>query len=184
MMHAVTTCGVCKQSSFVASGIATPLTAGACERLLCDSLEIGDLESTAVQPLKPNIPTPTRRRVFVRDRFACAVPGCRSARHLDQHHVVWRSRGGTHAITNLVTLCGGHHDRVHDGRLVITGTAPDALVFQFHRPGEDEPHRVLTSAPVRFEAGSDEERSVPRGTEAEQVPSCFERPRGSVRRPS
>jgi len=43
-MHAVTTCRVCKQSRLVAGGLETPLGEKACERLLCDSEEVGDLE--------------------------------------------------------------------------------------------------------------------------------------------
>ncbi len=170
-LHAVTTCRVCKQSAFVAGGIEVPLTEAGRERLLCDSAEVGDLESERPAPLKPNIPSPTRRKVFIRDRFACVVPGCRSRRHLDLHHVIFRSRGGTHAMCNIVVICSAHHARAHEGLLVITGRAPDALVFEFRRSGEDEPHLVLTSAPVVFEAVDDED-SVPRGTEAEPVPQA------------
>ncbi len=162
--HAVTTCRVCKQSSFVAGGMEVPLTEAARERLLCDSAEVGDLEGDALVPLKPDIPSPTRRKVFIRDAFACSVPGCRSRRHLDVHHVIFRSRGGTHAMSNLAVLCGGHHDHVHAGRLEITGRAPDGLVFAFRRAGDDEPHMVLTSAPVVFDVFDEEASSVPRGT--------------------
>ncbi len=163
-LHAVTTCRVCKQSAFVAGGIEVPLTEAARERLLCDSAEVGDLESETLVPLKPNIPSPTRRKVFIRERFACAVPGCRSRRHLDIHHITFRSHGGTHALSNVLLTCAGHHAQVHEGRLVITGRAPDELVFAFRRAGEDEPHLVLTSAPITFEVIDDEDCSVPRGT--------------------
>jgi len=54
--------------------------------------------------------------------------------------------------------------------LELTGVAPDRLVFAFRRLGEDEPHLVLTSEPIRFEL-ADEEDSVPRGTSAAPVPS-------------
>jgi len=166
-IHAVTTCRVCKQSSFVAGGMEVPLTEAACERLLCDSAEAGDLESDEVIALRTNIAQPTRRRVFIRDRFACVVPGCRAGRNLDLHHVRFQSRGGTHAMSNLVVLCSGHHAHLHDGRLAITGVAPDRLVFVFRRDDDDEPHRVLTSAPVVFDPDDyADEDSVPRGTEA------------------
>jgi len=168
--HAVTTCRVCKQSCLVAGGMEVPLTQAACERLLCDAESAGDLESEEVAAVKATIPHPTRRRVFIRDRFACVVPGCRSGRNLDLHHVVFRSRGGTHAMSNLVTTCSGHHVQVHDGLLEITGVAPDRLVFEFRRRGEDEPHLVLTSERVQFEPieeeEEDEQGSVPRGTES------------------
>jgi len=73
-------------------------------------------------------------------------------------------------MSNLVTLCSGHHGLVHDGLLDLTGVAPDRLVFAFRRLGEDEPHLVLTSEPVTFESLEDDEDSVPRGTEAAPVP--------------
>jgi len=169
--HAVTTCRICKQSSLVAGGMEVPLTQAACERLLCDSESAGDLESEEVEAVKATIPHPTRRRVFIRDRFACVVPGCRSGRNLDLHHVVFRSRGGTHAMSNLVVLCTGHHTTLHEGQLAITGVAPDRLVFVFRRVGDDEPHLVLTSEPLRFEPiDEDEGDSVPRGTESAPVP--------------
>jgi len=169
-LHAVTTCKVCKQSSMVAAGMQTPLRESARERLLCDSVEVGDLESEQIVPLKPNIPSVTRRKVFVREGFACAVPGCRSRRHLDIHHITFRSQGGTHALSNILLTCAGHHAQVHEGLLVITGRAPDELVFEFRRAGEEEPHLVLTSAQVVFEAEA--EASVPRGTELVERPTC------------
>ena len=33
------------------------------------------------------------------------VPGCRSARNLDIHHIVEQARGGTHELWNLTLLC-------------------------------------------------------------------------------
>ena len=54
---------------------------------------------------------------------------------------------------------------------MIRGVAPDQLVFEFRRLGDDEPHLVLTSEPVWFEPiDEDEGNSVPRGTEVAPVP--------------
>ena len=50
-------------------------------------------------------------------------------------------------LRSLTTVCGGHHVEAHEGLLVIRGNAPDGLVFEFRRQGEDEPHRVLTTIP-------------------------------------
>jgi len=165
-LHAVTTCRICKTSALVAGGIETPLSDNARDRLLCDAARVGDLERDDMTRRTSDIPSATRRRVFIRDRFACAVPGCRAARNLDLHHVIWRTRGGTHAMSNLVVLCSGHHGLVHDGLLELTGVAPDRLVFTFRRLGDDEPHLVLTTEPARFEPAGEED-SVPRGTESE-----------------
>jgi hypothetical protein len=45
--------------------------------------------------------------------------------------VVFRSAGGSDALTNRTTLCAWHHLRgVHAGVIDCTGRAPDALVFE------------------------------------------------------
>jgi hypothetical protein len=41
----------------------------------------------------------------------------------DVHHIELRSEDGSHHVANLVTLCGAHHAAVHEGRLILTGTA-------------------------------------------------------------
>jgi len=150
----------------VAGGIVTPLTEASRERLLCDSADAGDLESSDVQRLMSEIPAAIRRRALIRDRFACTVPGCTSCRNIDLHHIKFRSHGGGHTVGNLTTVCGGHHVEAHEGLLVIRGSAPDGLVFEFYRAAEDEPHRVLTTIPQRFEMLDEPvgEKNVPRGT--------------------
>jgi len=76
--------------------------------------------------------------VIERDGYRCAVPGCSSRRNLQDHHIVFRSRGGCHAPWNRVTLCAFHHLRgVHAGRLRVEGQAPERLVFELGlRDGE------------------------------------------------
>jgi len=167
-LHAVTTCRVCKQSSLVAGGILTPLSEASRERLLCDSADAGDLESNDTQRLTFDIPAAIRRRVLIRDRFACTVPGCTSCRNIDLHHIKFRSHGGGHTMGNLTTVCGGHHVEAHEGLLKIRGRAPDGLVFEFYRGDENEPHRVLTTTPQRIEMLDEpaDEKKVPRGTPA------------------
>ena len=75
--------------------------------------------------------------VIERDGYRCAVPGCTSRRSLHDHHVTFRSAGGSHAPENRVTLCAFHHQRcLHAGLLRVRGRAPDALVFELGvRPG-------------------------------------------------
>jgi hypothetical protein len=70
-------------------------------------------------------------RVYARDGWRCTVPGCSSYRNLQDHHIVFRSRGGSEALSNRTTLCAWHHLRgVHAGRVRCAGTAPDALRFE------------------------------------------------------
>jgi hypothetical protein len=52
-------------------------------------------------------------------------------RNLHDHHVQFRSAGGSDALDNRVSLCAFHHLRgVHAGRMRCTGRAPDGLKWQ------------------------------------------------------
>ncbi len=68
-----------------------------------------------------------RRHVLMRKAGLCAVPGCsRAAVHC--HHIVFRSRGGTDDVTNLLGLCPTHHlHGIHLGYLEVTGRAGERL---------------------------------------------------------
>jgi hypothetical protein len=69
--------------------------------------------------------------VVERDGYRCAVPGCTSRRNLHDHHIRFRSAGGSDAPSNRVSLCAFHHQRcLHSGFLRIRGCAPDGLVFE------------------------------------------------------
>ena len=74
---------------------------------------------------------PRRYRVFARDGWRCVIPGCTSMRNLHDHHIVFRSAGGSNELENRVTLCAFHHLRgVHAGLVRVTGRAPDRLRFE------------------------------------------------------
>jgi hypothetical protein len=75
-----------------------------------------------------------RERIIARDQHRCAVPGCRSKKHLDVHHIKHREHGGGHEDSNLITLCSGHHRAHHEGRLAIDGLAPDRMTFEWTVP--------------------------------------------------
>ena len=66
--------------------------------------------------------------ILARDGCRCAVPTCGRRGILHVHHIVYRSHGGDNDTTNLVTLCESHHlYGVHQGRIAVSGHAPDAL---------------------------------------------------------
>jgi hypothetical protein len=77
---------------------------------------------------------PTARRpdpVIERDGYRCAVPGCTSRRSLHDHHIAFRSAGGSDAPENRISLCAFHHHRcLHAGLLRVSGRAPGELVFE------------------------------------------------------
>ena len=65
--------------------------------------------------------------VYVRDRWRCASPVCRS-RSVTPHHVRFRSHGGGDEPTNVISLCETCHlELVHGGRLTVSGLAPASL---------------------------------------------------------
>lgn len=69
--------------------------------------------------------------VIGRDGYRCAVPGCSSRRNLQDHHIVFRSAGGSNEPGNRITLCAFHHHRcLHTGRMRVRGRAPEHLVFE------------------------------------------------------
>jgi len=118
-----TVCESCRLGWQDAGGRRFAISAVAVARAECDAQRIGsDREpAKASQDVAPI----TRRHVFRRDRGKCCVPGCRSARNIEVHHIVPRATGGGHEAENLTLLCGGHHDLLHEGRLKITGRAPE-----------------------------------------------------------
>ena len=72
-----------------------------------------------------------RTRIFARDRHRCQVPGC-SRPATQRHHVEFRSHGGSDDESNQISLCAAHHlFGIHEGRMRVTGNAPDALAWEF-----------------------------------------------------
>jgi len=70
-------------------------------------------------------------KVIARDGYRCTVPGCRSRRGLQAHHVIWRSRGGRDEMWAMSTLCAAHHHHgVHEGWIEVTGEAPHNLSWR------------------------------------------------------
>jgi hypothetical protein len=52
-----------------------------------------------------------RDPVFARDGWCCSVPACSSRRNLHDHHVNYRSHGGSNMLWNRMTVCPWHHHR-------------------------------------------------------------------------
>ncbi len=69
-----------------------------------------------------------RRSVIARQTGVCATPGCNHT-HLEIHHVIWWSLGGTTDLDLLVGLCSRCHHLLHRGRLHIAGNATDGFTF-------------------------------------------------------
>lgn len=81
---------------------------------------------------------PNRVRTLIEDRDkGCRYPGCHSSSYLEVHHKThWRD-GGVTDPSNLLCLCGFHHDEHHKGSFTIEGDPGqiDGLVFRSGRYG-------------------------------------------------
>jgi len=61
--------------------------------------------------LGAKISTSTRRAVYARDGYACAL--CQSTKSFHVHHVLPRSLGGKSELSNLICLCHTCHAIAH-----------------------------------------------------------------------
>jgi hypothetical protein len=134
---AITVCESCGRGWQNGAGREIEIGPEVIERAHCDAEVIGSLSAEQPERLTATIPPRIRRQVLARDHHRCTVPGCRSARNLDLHHIDFQRDGGSHESWNLTVLCSGHHQELHNGMLTIRGRAPHALEFAWRaRPGE------------------------------------------------
>jgi hypothetical protein len=101
-------CPDCERAALVTAGGSRPVPADTAEAMIENArvLEHGRMRHT--------VPPARRRAVLARDRHRCRMPGCGATRFLEIHHIVPRRHGGSHAASNLVTLCSRCHRAVHD----------------------------------------------------------------------
>ena len=72
-----------------------------------------------------------RDPIFERDGWRCAVLACTARASLQDHHVIYRSRGGDNARDNRVAICAAHHlNGVHRHRIRVSGVAPHDLTWE------------------------------------------------------
>lgn len=113
----LTICARCDQGFVDAGGRRVPVSDAERDLLECDAVRIGsDRQPTRATK---DVTQATRRAVWHRDHNRCVVPGCRSTRHVDIHHVISRVAGGGHGVDNLVLLCAGHHRLYHEGKITL-----------------------------------------------------------------
>ncbi len=122
---AVTVCPSCQVGRQLAGNRQVALRSEELARVFCDAqwIDVNGSERS-VQDVTPAL----RAKVMMRDHGRCRVPGCRAAANIEVHHIVPWSRGGTHAIENLIALCDGHHVALHRGDIAIVGPAERAVI--------------------------------------------------------
>lgn len=79
-----------------------------------------------------------RDPIFSRDGWRCSVPACTGRRSLEDHHIVFRSRGGGNEQWNRLAVCAAHHHHaVHRYVIRASGRAPDDVTWELGlRPGQ------------------------------------------------
>ena len=140
---AITICEQCGRGTRDGAGRELAIEPHEVEAALCDGQHIGHTHvdgelATATQTIPPRI----RRLVHRRAHGRCEVPGCRSAKFLEIHHIIHRADGGTHDPSLLLLVCSAHHRLIHRGALKVSGTAPDHLEFR-------RPHATWPAPSVR-----------------------------------
>jgi hypothetical protein len=148
----ISICSHCERGWQNGAGFRAELHPAEIATAVCDAEHLGSVDSEPGRK-KATLTERKRQRIIKRDHHRCTVPGCRSAKHLDVHHIKHQKNGGGNEDGNLTTLCSGHHRAHHEGRLAIEGRAPDAIRFEWVRPFEENAHagtNVGQRTPTRF----------------------------------
>ncbi|HWO26846.1 MAG TPA: hypothetical protein VNO30_49290, partial [Kofleriaceae bacterium] len=131
---AIKQCPDCKRAWQYSGGRDIEVEPAVVECAACDAVHLGSLDAATPERTTTTVTPRKREQVLARDGYCCTVPGCRRNVGLDLHHIEYQSRGGGHKLSNLTTICDLHHRAVHFEKLVIRGTAPDRLTFEFRKP--------------------------------------------------
>src|SRR5215510_8813381 len=133
---AMTVCERCRQGWQEGAGAQIAVCAAAVDRAMCDAQHIGSIDGDEPERAYQDIPPSVARLVWRRDGGRCRVPGCRSSRGLELHHLIHRADGGAHDASNIALVCSACHQSHHDGRLTISGPAEQ---IEVRRPGPTDP---------------------------------------------
>ncbi len=114
------------------------IAAEVARRLGCGASVVAIVEDGHGNPLHVGrrtraIPPALRRALASRDR-GCRFPGCTNRRLVDGHHVRHWSQGGETSLSNVLSLCRGHHRAVHEGGYAVEPTGDPAHPWMFRQP--------------------------------------------------
>ncbi|HWL50065.1 MAG TPA: DUF222 domain-containing protein [Acidimicrobiia bacterium] len=113
-----------------------------------------------------------RRAIIARQGGECAAPGCRHT-HLEIHHSVWWSHGGSTDLDQMVGLCVRCHHLLHRGLLHVTADGRGGFSFT------NNDNRPLRQA-YRERVAAHRETAIIRRV-ARDLRARRERPRASMR---
>ena len=122
-----------------------PVAAEVVRRLACDAqveLQVEAANGSVLdQGRARREPTAAQRIEIARRDKGCRFPSCGFTEFIDIHHLDHWVHGGRTDLANLITLCGRHHNAVHELGWTMSGDA-NALVT-FTSPNG----HVMTSVP-------------------------------------
>jgi hypothetical protein len=124
-------CQDCRRAAQNGAGREIAVAPEVIERASCDARVLGSLDTEIPERATTTVTPRLREQVFARDHHRCTVPGCRSARNLEAHHIIEQAHGGAHELWNITLLCSGHHSALHAGLLSIQGQAPYQIAFHW-----------------------------------------------------
>jgi hypothetical protein len=110
-----------------------PVAAEVVRRLACDARVTLSVEgpdgSILDQGRVRRDPTMAQRIEIARRDKGCRVPGCPYCEFTDVHHMRHWTKGGLTNLDNLITLCGRHHNAVHELGWSMRGDANGQVSF-------------------------------------------------------
>jgi hypothetical protein len=110
-----------------------PVAVDVALRLACDARVTLSVEgpdgSILDQGRARRDPTMAQRIEIARRDKGCRVPGCPYCEFTNVHHMNHWTRGGLTNLDNLITLCGRHHNAVHELRWSMRGDANGEVTF-------------------------------------------------------
>ena len=110
-----------------------PVAAEVARRLACDAGVTLSVEgpdgSILDQGRARRDPTTAQRIEIARRDKGCRVPGCPYCEFTDVHHMRHWTKGGLTNLDNLITLCGRHHNAVHELGWSMHGDANGDVTF-------------------------------------------------------
>ena len=122
-----------------------PVSAEVVRRLACDAHIDVQVEarsgSVLDQGRAKREPTAAQRIEIARRDKGCRFPSCGYTEFIDIHHMNHWARGGRTDLDNLITLCGRHHNAVHELGWTMSGDANEVVTFTSPNG------QVMTSAP-------------------------------------
>src|SRR5690606_32637197 len=131
---AIKQCPDCRRAWQNSGGRDLEVDPAVVECASCDASLLGSVDAAVPERTTTTVTPRKREQEMERDGSAGTVPGRRRNVGLDLNHIQYQSDGGSHELSNLTVTSSLHHQAVHFGKLVIHGTAPDHLTFEFRRP--------------------------------------------------